>query len=426
MKHLKLNVLLSALFFSCSISFSQSWVQQFSGSGSSLKSLAILNENTVLVCGYSGTILKTTNGGVNWISKNSSNLGALYSMKFFNLQTGYAIGLTGTEGVIYKTTNSGENWSGNFVVMDSLQGFFRCNFFSETTWYTIALVDEGFFGNASTIYKTTNSGLNWVRKTFMIPPEYISEVFFVNDLTGHLVTRRTMTPQFGYHYITTNGGSNWSYRILGANSYSVFFQNVNTGFAGGDGGYIWKTTNGGYNWNTAQCCPGGLQGAFSFPSANTGYSAGYGKIYKTTNGGSNWMNASASFTNIVYYDIKFLNDTVGYCVGDAGTILKTTNGGVTAIQQTGTSIPESFSLSQNFPNPFNPVTSINFDIPISSFTKLTVFDQIGREVEILVNEQLSPGSYKYEWDAADFPSGIYFYKLQAGEFSETKKMVLLK
>lgn len=426
MKHLKINVLLTILFLTYNISYSQSWVQQFSGSGSSLKSIVILDENTVLVCGYNGTILKTTNGGVNWISKNSSNLGSLYTLKFFNLQTGYAIGLTGTEGVIYRTTNSGENWSGNFIVMDSLQGFFRCNFFSETTWYTIAYVDVEFFGTATAIFKTTNSGLNWVRKTFVMPTEYISEVYFVNELTGHFVTRRTSMPLFGYHYITTNGGTNWSFNALGGNSYSVFFLDVNTGFSGGDGGYIWKSTNGGFNWTIAQCCPGGLQGAFSFPSVNTGYSAGYGKIYKTTNGGSNWMNASASFTNIVYYDIKFLNDTVGYCVGDAGTILKTTNGGITAIHQTGTSIPESFSLSQNFPNPFNPVTSINFDIPISSFTKLIVYDQLGREVETLVNEQLTPGSYKYEWSAVDYPSGVYFYKLEAGEFTETKKMILIK
>ncbi len=426
MNHLTLRFLLTFLLFPFCISFSQSWVQQNSGSGSSLKSIAILNENTVLVCGYNGTILKTTNGGVDWISKNSSNIGALYTLKFFNLLTGYAIGGTGTEGVIYKTTNSGENWSGNSIVMDSLQGFFRCNFFSETTWYAIAYVDAAFFGTASAIFKSTNSGLNWVRKTFMIPPEYISEVFFVNDLNGHYVTRRTTTPQFGYHYSTTNGGTNWTYRPLGANSYSVFFQNINTGFAGGDGGFIWKTTNGGFNWSNAQCCPGGLQGAFSFPSGNIGYSAGYGKIYKTTKGGSNWMNASASFTNIVYYDIKFLNDTVGYCVGDAGTILKTTNGGITAIQQTSSEDPMKFSLHQNYPNPFNPVTRIYFDIPTASFTKLIVYDQLGREVEILVSEQLTAGSYSYDWNAIDYPSGIYFYKLLAGEYSETKKMVLIK
>ncbi|HMQ79865.1 MAG TPA: T9SS type A sorting domain-containing protein [Ignavibacteria bacterium] len=426
MKHPKINVLLTIIFLTYGISYSQSWVQQFSGSGSSLKSLAILDENTVLVCGFSGTILKSTNGGLNWISKNSSNFGALYTLKFFNLQTGYAIGGTGTEGVIYKTTNSGENWSGNFVVMDSLQGFFRCNFYSENIWYSIALVDVEFYGTATAIYKTTNSGLNWVRKTFLVPTEYITEVNFVNELTGHFVTRRTSIPLHGFHYVTTNGGTNWSYNPLGGNAYSVIFRDANTGFTGGEGGYIWKSTNGGFNWSIAQCCPGGLQGAFSFPSANTGYSAGYGKIYKTTNGGINWMNASASFTNIVYYDIKFLNDTVGYCVGDAGTILKTTNGGVTAVQQTSTEIPQTFSLSQNFPNPFNPVTSINFDIPYSSFSKLTVFDQIGREIQVLVNEQLSPGSYKYEWNASDYPSGIYFYKLQAGDFAETKKMVLIK
>ncbi|HWA06489.1 MAG TPA: T9SS type A sorting domain-containing protein, partial [Ignavibacteria bacterium] len=108
------------------------------------------------------------------------------------------------------------------------------------------------------------------------------------------------------------------------------------------------------------------------------------------------------------------------------TILKTTNGGITAIQQTSSEVPMKFSLHQNYPNPFNPVTRIYFDIPTASFTKLIVYDQLGREVEILVSEQLTAGSYIYDWNAIDYPSGIYYYKLQAGEFSETKKMVLIK
>lgn len=94
--------------------------------------------------------------------------------------------------------------------------------------------------------------------------------------------------------------------------------------------------------------------------------------------------------------------------------------------QTSNQTPAVSHLSQNSPNPFNPVTSINFDIPNSLFTRLIVFDQLGREVETLVNEQLFPGSYKYEWNAADYPSGIYFYKLQAVDYVETKKMVLIK
>lgn len=89
-------------------------------------------------------------------------------------------------------------------------------------------------------------------------------------------------------------------------------------------------------------------------------------------------------------------------------------------------VPEKFALSQNFPNPFNPSTKINFDIPYSSFVSLKVFDMSGKEVSALVNGTLTPGAYQYEFDAANLPSGTYFYKLETSDFTSTKKLILLK
>jgi hypothetical protein len=91
-----------------------------------------------------------------------------------------------------------------------------------------------------------------------------------------------------------------------------------------------------------------------------------------------------------------------------------------------------YSLSQNFPNPFNPVTKIKFDIaPLlrgagGVFTSLKIFDLLGKEIQTLVNEQLQPGSYEVTFDGSNFPSGVYFYQLKVGEFSETKNMLLIK
>ena len=95
-------------------------------------------------------------------------------------------------------------------------------------------------------------------------------------------------------------------------------------------------------------------------------------------------------------------------------------------------VPQDYLLFQNYPNPFNPLTKIRFEIPNSPFergkgdVKLVIYDALGREVFVLVNEQLKPGTYEVEWDALDYPSGVYFYKLATGEFTETKKMVLIK
>ena len=101
------------------------------------------------------------------------------------------------------------------------------------------------------------------------------------------------------------------------------------------------------------------------------------------------------------------------------------------IYQISSEIPEKFSLLQNYPNPFNPVTTIRFDVPAvgSQYiepARLIVYDILGREVTTLVNEQLKPGTYEVEWDASNYPSGVYFYKLISYNFSESKKMVLIK
>ncbi len=89
-------------------------------------------------------------------------------------------------------------------------------------------------------------------------------------------------------------------------------------------------------------------------------------------------------------------------------------------------IPSNYLLSQNFPNPFNPYTTIKFDVPVAGLIKLSVYDILGREIEVLANENLTAGSYSVNWNASNYPSGIYFYRMETREFSETKKMILIK
>lgn len=110
----------------------------------------------------------------------------------------------------------------------------------------------------------------------------------------------------------------------------------------------------------------------------------------------------------------------GVVYGDTGFVV--------GLNQISSEIPAEFSLSQNYPNPFNPTTKIKFAISGSSVaqTFLSVYDILGYEIVVLVNQQLQPGSYEADWNAATYPSGVYFYKLEAGKYTETKKMVLIK
>jgi hypothetical protein len=110
-----------------------------------------------------------------------------------------------------------------------------------------------------------------------------------------------------------------------------------------------------------------------------------------------------------------------------GTIFRTNTGGVTSVKEfAGKALPTSFFLMQNYPNPFNPATTISFSLPSKSFISLKIFDLLGKEVATIVSGEMSAGSYSKQWNASTFSSGIYFYRLQAGKFTETKKLVLMK
>jgi len=146
----------------------------------------------------------------------------------------------------------------------------------------------------------------------------------------------------------------------------------------------------------------------------------------------------------ISYSISFLSYSLlegigytgfGYCIdwGSSSDLKGCVVNGVlygdtvtTIIQQISSEVPDKFSLSQNYPNPFNPETNIKFALLKSGEVKLTVFDALGKEISVLVNEFKTQGVYTATFDAANFPSGTYYYKLETDNFSEVKKMILLK
>jgi len=89
-------------------------------------------------------------------------------------------------------------------------------------------------------------------------------------------------------------------------------------------------------------------------------------------------------------------------------------------------VVRSFTLSQNYPNPFNPTTTISFSLLSKSFVSLKVYDMLGREIATIASEEMSAGYHSRQWNAANMSSGIYFYRMQAGSYSETRKLVLLR
>ncbi len=113
-------------------------------------------------------------------------------------------------------------------------------------------------------------------------------------------------------------------------------------------------------------------------------------------------------------------------IASSSTFIVTLVRSVIGIQQISSNIPERFSLYNNYPNPFNPSTTIKFDVAKMQNVKITVYDVLGRSVGVLVNERLQPGTFKLKWDASNFSSGIYYFRMESESFSNTRKMVLVK
>jgi photosystem II stability/assembly factor-like uncharacterized protein len=430
-------------------------------------SLCSPKSNLCVVVGSGGQIYETNNCGSSWSCSSSpfGNLGFLYSLSFPTSITGY---IFGEYGQILKSSNSGMNWqlmlfnlpfvplSSHFLNSDSgfvggLQGNLEFTMDGGNLWDSVSTprpilgnvlsvhflnMNTGFVsGYPGNILKTTNRGINW-SQVYNNSGSTIGYIQFPNMQTGYCAMG---SGQSLIVLKTTDQGNNWNIVYTHTYQYKLGFQMVNesTGYLsffgtiGADG--IMKTTNGGLNWFQVLAMEG-EPGSLYFVDVNTGFTSGG---FKTTNGGTNWVNQYVNImASYLIKDMVFINSNTGFMVGGyGGSILKTTDGGgigyPIALNSNFSKLPEYFDLLQNYPNPFNPQTKIKFDIPANakgqtSNVRLVIYDMLGREIATLVNEELKPGTYEADWDASNFSSGVYFYRFVAGDFAETRKMVLMK
>ena len=356
-------------------------------------------------------VIKTTDGGLSWnvVASEGRDVQAIY---FVNSETGF---VSGDYGMIFKTTNGGYNWDINFQSND--QRYIDDIFFSdENTGYACSLQE---------VYKTTNQGNSWDTLRNGLS-NWLFKIYFVNNNTGFVS---------GYDGIfkTTNGGLNW-FNVSSINAaWGLTFINEVTGYAGRFfSDKIYKTTNSGNNWDIVFSDDTLDVHCIFTIGADTIY-AGTDKasIIKSTNAGLTWK---YQFLNVQttgeITGLYFIDGNTGFCAGGFSSpfFFYTTTGGTVGIQPIGGEIPSSFRLHQNYPNPFNPETRIRFEIPaqVNSTIKLTVYNSLGQEVKVLVNEKLQPGNYEYSFNVYGLPSGVYYYSLGAGEFTATKKMIVLK
>jgi photosystem II stability/assembly factor-like uncharacterized protein len=401
----------------------QSWVEKYRQfiTFSNLRSIKFINSLTGCASGTGGGLIRTTNGGNNWYKITTGTTMDLNAIYFINQNTGFAAGgLFNLNNLILRTTNSGLNWA---VVLNDTSGYL----------YNIFFLNEnsGWAAGYRGVLKTTNSGLNWFRLSPYPQVLAVKDVEFLDENTGFAI-RYSST---GGYYKTTNSGLNWTfYTSINISNSCMNFINTATGFILGNSqtsSVLRKTTDRGENWNDIFIGPNSFFD-IQFINPNTGWIAGgsiEGDIKITSNGGINWQTQYIN-TNTSLNSINFVNESSGWACGYFGTVVHTSTGGI-GIKKINDKIPESFRLQQNYPNPFNPVTKIRFELPsMTNYRQLkvnlSIYDILGRELETLVNESLQAGTFEVVWNASKYSSGIYFYSLTAGEFSVTKKMVLVK
>jgi len=172
------------------------------------------------------------------------------------------------------------------------------------------------------------------------------------------------------------------------------------------------------NWNSANGTTG-YRLDVATNSSFTNYVTGYQNldVGNATNRNVTGLSSNTAY----YYRVRAYNSN-----GTSDNSNTITVNTVTSVEQITSDIPEVYSLSQNYPNPFNPMTTIDFSIPTGAFVQLNIFNSLGIEIQVLLNQHLSPGYYRIRWTPTNIASGVYFYRLRSREFTETKKLLLLR
>ncbi|MFA6979952.1 MAG: T9SS type A sorting domain-containing protein [Ignavibacteriaceae bacterium] len=404
--------------------------------------------------GYRSILLETKDGGISWklkwelkksiladksfnlYSNNSSGDGVIATFKL-DTNNIWFMGSGGNGGLLF-SQDMGLTWDTSRITSENTNSVSNnfCEFHFFNYKKGIAFNDFGWF--------TSDGGYTWTKgedtiSNFMRP----TDVYFLNDSIGWIVSNLSDVFDVGSISKTTNGGITWSFQHKRAHLMTgVAFIDSLRGFAVGTNrqlynGYIYQTINAGENWEVHRYDYYNPFYTIRFFDNLYGWIGGTGKILRTTNGGENWeIQVNGMQTN--FEQIIILNkDKVAYALGKdwtgkTHTLLRADLSNLTAVKNDRKFLPEGYKLFQNYPNPFNPSTTISYQIPSNSVVTLKVYDILGNEVSVLVNEWKEPGSYNAQFTTSSavggkqLASGMYFYTLTAGKFMVTKKFILMK
>jgi photosystem II stability/assembly factor-like uncharacterized protein len=378
------------------------WQKRTSGLFAHNSDCIVTNEDKIYVGTPGGKIYFSDDNGSSWDFYQVSETFAPILDIAFKGDTMYAV----TNGYLYYSTNSGASWV-------------TANLYS-VQLSSIIIVDNKIFVGTSGfdgIWLSTNGGLTWTQKNNGLSTIHVNRLAF-DDLNIYAGTQSGLfiSSDFGDNWVmATSGISQTMYvgaiRVIGERIY-----------VGGIYG-IYLSTNKGVTWsfkglpNRIVLCISGYENMIFAGTIPDG-------VYRSSNGGNSWQAYNDGLIHkhamsIGIVDTTLLTGILGFGLWNRPLI-------ITEVEKDENYFPTDFLLSQNFPNPFNPSTSFEYRIPEWSFVSIKIYDVLGKELRTLVDEEKSAGIYKINFDAEDLPSGVYFYRIQAGSFIDTKKMLLLR
>jgi photosystem II stability/assembly factor-like uncharacterized protein len=438
MKNLQLIIIL--FLAAVNISYSQWVICPSSAPGlGNFPTISVPDCSTIILAGgltNNPRVFRSTNSGVNFVNITGNITGSeLYCVWAKSADTIFA-GDGGPNAKIWKTVNGGVNWS---VVLTTggTAGFINgIRFLRPEQKYGVIMSDAPT-GSNPLMYKTSDGGQTWITQTVTSnggATGSVATVFIADSMFygfGHSNTSRVS--------MTTNGGVNWGFlniTLTGNSTYGIDCGPRGDCFVASYNSLptIVKFTSSSRAIEYINIGPG-LTGfpyfSWVYGTENV-YIAGTtgpnGCVKKSTNTGTNWSQmTTASIQGIIGVDLHYNGgtDVCAYALAQDGTVLKL-NDQVIGIQPVNSHVPKNYLLEQNYPNPFNPATNVKYSIPKSGYVTIKIYNTLGGLVSTLVNEHHAAGNYSVDFNSEGLSSGIYYYRISAGEFTDTKKMVLVK
>lgn len=405
----------SVLAFMTTNSLEGQWVRtSFPGY---VNAFAVSGTNLFVGTMDSGVFL-STNNGTSWTPVNTG-LPTFVTEFGTNVYPVYSFAPSGTNlfagigGGVVLSTNMGTSWTWTGL----------------THIDVIALAVSGtnlFAGTMKGVYLSTDNGTSWTATGLADGVhDYTTSALVIDGMNLFAATPMGI-------FLSTNNAASWTQ--VTSNLPSIMYQYPPTSMsvigptlfvASGLGYFVYATTNNGSSWNLVNT--GLTDGAvITLTASGTILFGGtlYGHVFVSTNKGSTWTSVSTGLTNSRISALA-VNGGLLFAGTYYGIWRRPMSEMVTSVPDPSRGVPTTFGLDQNYPNPFNPSTTIHYQVPKQMNVSLRVFNTLGQTVATLVNEQKETGDYQVQWNA-NVPSGVYFYRLQAGEFMETKKMILTK